>query len=128
MGPGSIGQFPTKSTGDEPVRVFVPHSLLPEPLLRKDDVLNQAFAEAEKLEKHGLRAGSRLSGRTKPQPVSRSGGIRMVTGLSFRAASAAMDILVEQGMAREFTGKHRTRLFAYDEYLAILNEGTEVPR
>ena len=33
--------------------------------------------------------------------------------------------LVEQGIAREVTGRRRNRLFAYDAYLAILSEGTE---
>ena len=55
-------------------------------------------------------------------------GIRQHTGLSFPVASAAMDILVEQGVAREFTGRRMSRLFVYREYLAILNEGTEAKR
>jgi hypothetical protein len=38
-----------------------------------------------------------------------------------------MDLLVELGIARELTGRARSRLFAYDRYLAILNEGTERP-
>lgn len=33
--------------------------------------------------------------------------------------------LVELGVAREATGKKRGKLFVYDDYLAILNEGTE---
>ncbi|MCX6093835.1 MAG: Fic family protein, partial [Candidatus Bipolaricaulota bacterium] len=41
--------------------------------------------------------------------------------------SSAMDLLAELGIAREFTGKRRNRLFVYDRYLAILNEGTEAP-
>ena len=49
------------------------------------------------------------------------------TGLSFPAASSAMDLLVNLGIARELTGKRRNRLFAYDHYLAILGEGTETP-
>jgi hypothetical protein len=36
-----------------------------------------------------------------------------------------MDLLVEVGIARELTGKRRNRLYVYDEYLAVLNEGTE---
>jgi hypothetical protein len=35
--------------------------------------------------------------------------------------------LASLGVARELTGKRRKRLFAYDRYLAILNEGTEAP-
>ena len=36
-----------------------------------------------------------------------------------------MKSLVELGIAREITGRRRGRLFAYDGYLSILNEGTE---
>jgi len=36
-----------------------------------------------------------------------------------------MELLVEKGIAREITGKRRDRLFVYDKYLAILDEGTE---
>jgi hypothetical protein len=36
-----------------------------------------------------------------------------------------MDLLLDLGIARELTGKRRNRLFLYDRYLAILNEGTE---
>ena len=47
------------------------------------------------------------------------------TGLSFPAASSAIDLLLERGIARELTGQRRDRLFLYDRYLAILNDGTE---
>jgi hypothetical protein len=36
-----------------------------------------------------------------------------------------MESLVEMGIARELTGKKRNRVFIYNEYLAILSEGTE---
>jgi hypothetical protein len=38
-----------------------------------------------------------------------------------------MDLLTGLGIARELTGKRRNRLFVYERYLAILNEGTEAP-
>jgi len=34
---------------------------------------------------------------------------------------------VELGIARELAGKRRDRLFAYDRYVEILNEGMERP-
>jgi hypothetical protein len=37
-----------------------------------------------------------------------------------------MDALVQLGIARERTGQRRNRIFAYDHYLNILNEGTEL--
>ena len=43
--------------------------------------------------------------------------------LSFSAASSAMHLLVDLGIVRETTGRRRGRLFAYDEFLGILDEG-----
>ena len=48
------------------------------------------------------------------------------TGLSFPAATKAMALLTDLGMVHEITGQRRNRVFAYRDYLAILNEGTEV--
>jgi hypothetical protein len=36
-----------------------------------------------------------------------------------------MNSLVALGIVRELTGGRRNRVFAYDRYLAILNEGAE---
>jgi len=47
------------------------------------------------------------------------------TSLSFPAASKGMDALVNLRIAKEITGRQRNRVFAYDRYLTILNEGTE---
>ena len=47
------------------------------------------------------------------------------TGLAFPTASKAIEQMVKLGIVREITGKRRGRLFAYDKYLAILNEGNE---
>ena len=44
-------------------------------------------------------------------------------GMTFPTASKAMQSLVEAGIARELTGRRRNRVFVYDAYLAILNEG-----
>ena len=45
--------------------------------------------------------------------------------LAFPTAASAMESLVAFGIVREFTGKKRNRAFAFDEYLATLNAGTE---
>ncbi len=52
-------------------------------------------------------------------------GASSITGLAFPTVSRTMDLLVDYGVAREVTGRSRNRLFVYDEYLAVLNEGTE---
>jgi len=76
----------------------------------------------------GRRAGSalRVHEALKARPILSLPDICARTGLSFPAASSAMDLLAELGLTRELTGKRRNRLFVYDRYLAILNEGTEV--
>mgnify|MGYP001162058951 CR=1 FL=1 len=45
--------------------------------------------------------------------------------LSFPTATKGMAVLVKLGIVRELTGQRRNRVFAYDRYVAILNEGTE---
>lgn len=46
-------------------------------------------------------------------------------GVSAPTAAKSLDHLRELGIVREMTGKQRHRLFVYEPYLAILNEGTE---
>lgn len=48
------------------------------------------------------------------------------TGLSFPAAAKSMHTLENLGIVREVTGQRRNRVFAYQDYLNILSEGTEV--
>jgi len=45
-------------------------------------------------------------------------------GLSVPTVRKSVEHLVELGIARETTGKKRGKLFIYDGYLNILNEGT----
>ena len=82
------------------------------------------------IERHvGRRAGSalRVHDALKARPIASLPQVCTDTSLSFPTASAAMQSLVEQGIARELTGRTRNRKFAYDRYLSILAEGTEVP-
>ena len=46
-------------------------------------------------------------------------------GISFPTVTSAIGHLQKLGVLREITGKQRRRLFVYDAYLNILNEGTE---
>ena len=47
------------------------------------------------------------------------------TTMTFPTASKAMQHLVATGIARELTGQRRNRVFLYDAFFAILNEGGE---
>ena len=49
------------------------------------------------------------------------------TGISFPTVASAVAHMQRLGVLREITRKRRKRLFVYDAYLAILNEGTELP-
>ena len=85
-------------------------------------------SDRTKIESRGRRAGSalRVHEALKARPILSMPQVCRGTGLSFPAATSAMDLLANLGIARELTGKRRNRLFVYDRYLAILNEGTEV--
>jgi Fic family protein len=76
----------------------------------------------------GRRAGStlRVHDALAARPVIRLQEASQRANLSFPATTTGMDLLAELGIAREVTGKKRNRIFAYDRYLAILSEGTEV--
>lgn len=84
-------------------------------------------ADRLQIEGAGRRAGStlRVHEALKIRPIQAMPGIRDATGLSYPAVSSAMQLLIELGIARELTGKRRNRLFVYDRYLAVLNEGAE---
>ena len=94
------------------------------------DRLGETFQnDRSRIEAAGRRAGSalRVHETLKARPVQSVSSICASTGLSFPAASSAMELLVDLGVARELTGKRRNRVFLYDRYIAILNEGTELP-
>jgi Fic family protein len=84
-------------------------------------------ADRERISGGGRRAGSamRVHEAFKARPVTSMQDLRKRSGLSFPATAAGMELLRELGIARELTGKRRNRVFAYDAYLSILNEGTE---
>ncbi|MFA4907750.1 MAG: Fic family protein [archaeon] len=50
---------------------------------------------------------------------------KRLTELSFPAVNKAMEALVTIGIVRELTGGRRNRVFAYQQYLTTLLEGTE---
>lgn len=90
--------------------------------------LSEMFsADRARIETKGRRAGSalRVHEALKLRPILSLPEVCSSTGLSFPAASSAMSLLTELGIAREITGKRRNRLFVYDQYLGALNEGGE---
>ena len=79
------------------------------------------------IERRRRRTGSvlRVHNALSARPILSLPGVCSRTGLSFPASSSAMDMLVELRIAREITGRPRNRLFVYDRYISILNEGIE---
>jgi Fic family protein len=59
------------------------------------------------------------------RPILTLAEVKRRTDLSFPGVTNGMNILLELGIVRELTGNKRNRIFAYDGYLSILNEGTE---
>ena len=78
---------------------------------------------------HGRRANSvlRVHEALMSRPILSITNACERTGLLFPTASSAMQRLASLGIAQEITGRQRSRLFVYDRYVAILNEGTERP-
>ena len=59
------------------------------------------------------------------RPVATLNDICKRAKLTFPTSTKGIERLVQLGIVRELTGHRRNRVFAYDRYLAILNEGTE---
>ena len=92
--------------------------------------LSEMFAsDRAAIERHGRRAGSalRVHDVLKERPILSLSEAGKRTNLSFPTVSSAMERLVEYGIAVEITGRRRGRLFAYGQYLSVLNEGDEAP-
>jgi Fic family protein len=68
-----------------------------------------------------LRVLAALRGR----PVLALRQVCQTSSMNFPTASKGMLNLVATGITREHTGQRRNRVFVYDAYLEILNEGGE---
>lgn len=82
-------------------------------------------------ETHGVLLSRGRGSNKEPGEYRRSqnwiGGGRPGNASFVPPLHTAMMLLVEMGVARELTGKRRNRLFVYDRYLSVLNEGAESP-
>jgi Fic family protein len=96
--------------------VSTAHRLLA--MFRKDE---QRLAGLARGAASALRAYAALRAR----PIATIQDLANRSGVSFPTAAKAMEALVGEGVARELTGQRRNRVFAYDEYVKVLNEGAE---
>jgi Fic family protein len=81
-----------------------------------------------KLQRTGRQAGSllRIHDALKQRPVCTIDEAGRRAGLSFPSTASGLSALIEHGIAREITGRKRNRVYAYDRYLSILSEGTDI--
>ena len=85
--------------------------------------------DRDKIQGLGRIAGSALQVHHTLQqhPIQTVNSAKARTGLSAPTVTAVMKSLESAGIVRELTGKQRYRVFGYDQYLKILNEGTTTP-
>jgi Fic family protein len=83
--------------------------------------------DAERVQADVRSAGSalRVLKALRERPVLTLNEAARRADATFPTASKAMQTLIGLGIAREITGHRRNRVFAYDRYLAALNEGAE---
>jgi Fic family protein len=67
----------------------------------------------------------RVLGALRNRPIATIQDLGARAKVTFPTAAKAVDILVRTGIASELTGRQRNRVFAYDRFVAILNEGAE---
>lgn len=90
--------------------------------------LLKLFADDERrLQEGGITLSNvyRVFTHMRAKPVATIASISKDLAVTHPTASKAMDILTGMGIAREITGKQRNRVYVYDKYLSILNEGAE---
>ena len=83
--------------------------------------------DAERIQTLGRSAANslRIFDALRARPVANINDLAMRTGVSYPTSAKTVESLATLGIVRELTGRRRDRVFAYDRYLAILNEGTE---
>jgi cell filamentation protein, protein adenylyltransferase len=87
-------------------------------LFKEESVRVQAVGRSAST---ALRAFNALCAR----PITTINDISQRAGVSFPAATKGIERLAELGIVKERTGGRRNRIFAFDRYLVLLNEGTE---
>ena len=84
-------------------------------------------ADREKILGLGRLTGSglRLHEHLKAQPLTTIAQAVKTTGINRTSISRCLKIFAGLGIVSELTGKHRYRIFAYEQYVKMLSEGTE---
>jgi Fic family protein len=90
-------------------------------------LLELAETDRERLASLGRKAGSAATVQTAllRTPVCTIPRLAKRTHLTLPTIGKALEVLESQKIVSETTGRRRNRVYRYDRYLAILNEGTE---
>ena len=77
----------------------------------------------------GRQAGAalRLHEVMKRRPIATSAPLALASSMSVPTTTLALGNLQGLDLVRETTGRQRGRLFVYQRYLDLLNEGTTTP-
>lgn len=88
-------------------------------------LVNLFEADTARIQQSGRAAPNalRVLAALRQRPVLTLKHLRDQHGITFPTATKAMNTLLAAGIARELTGQRRNRVFAYDGYLGLLNEG-----
>jgi Fic family protein len=86
------------------------------------DCHQEGLAKVQQLGHAGSKAAAAL-GCFRQRPMLDIKRVAAALDVSFPTAAKVVQLLVDQGILRETTGKARDRIFVYRRYLEILNEG-----
>ena len=91
-------------------------------------LMTLASADEKRIQGLGRASGSalRVHGLLRAQPILSLGAASKALKLSVPTVTSAMQHLTTLGITRETTGRRYGRIYAYDQYLKLLNEGTEL--
>ncbi len=83
--------------------------------------------DSRRIQQSGRSAANalRVLAALRQRPILSLPQLCQISAMTFPTANKTMAQLVAAGIARELTGQRRNRVFSYDAYLSILNEGGE---
>ncbi len=92
-------------------------------------LLDLASADASRIEKLGRPSSSALAVHRvlQRQPIATAASLGAATGLTPATVNKSLAHLERIKVVTELTSRQRGRVFSYERYVAILNEGMELP-
>ena len=79
-----------------------------------------------RIQRLGRIAGSSSTGHQalRTRPLTTLASLVTETNLTMPTVTKAVQALKDEGIVSEITGRRRGRIYSYDEYMGIMNEGT----